>query len=372
MSSPVPARRISPLSQLVAVAGLLLTAACGGGDGSGTSATAASSSSSGSSSASTAEGGTDLTGTKGTLTIYSGRNQELVEPVLRNFNKATGIGVEARYGESAELAAQLIEEGDQPAADVFFSQDAGALGALSQEDRLTKLPAEQLERVSPRFRSDEGTWVGVSGRARVIVYAPGKISGPVPTSIYDLTESAYSGQVGYAPTNASFQAFVTGLRVSAGEEKAREWLEAFKDNKPKTYANNIAVLDAVNDGQISAGLINHYYWYEKVAELGADKVTAKLSYPKDGDPGALVNVAGAGVLEGAAEPDLAQQFVDYLLKPEAQRYFANTTYEYPLVQGVGPAAGLPPLSGISGPDIDLSELSSLAETLELLNEVGLT
>ncbi|WP_055715057.1 iron ABC transporter substrate-binding protein [Streptomyces torulosus] len=309
-----------------------------------------------------------------TLVIYTGRNEKLVKPILDKLEKAVGADVEVRYGDSAELAAQILEEGDRTKAGLFFSQDAGALGALSREGMLAKLPQASLDKVDKAYRSGEGDWVGLSGRVRVIAYNPDRVGADeVPDSVHDVVKPEWKGKVGFAPTNASFQAFVTGMRVLEGDEAARKWLEDLKANGAKTYANNLATLDAVEAGEVSLGLVNHYYWYERVAEKGEDGVDAKLHFLPGKDPGALINVAGVGVL--AANEDqsaTARKAVDYLLSKDAQTYFADKTKEYPLAAGVTSSVeGLPPFESLQSPDIDLGKLESLQETLAMLQDVGL-
>lgn len=307
------------------------------------------------------------------LVIYSGRNEKLVKPILDKLEKAVGTKVEVRYGESAELAAQILEEGDRTKAGLFFSQDAGALGALSREGMLQKLPTAVLDKVDEAYRGSEGDWVGLSGRVRVIAYNPEKVAeDKVPDSVFDVVEPAWKGKVGFAPTNASFQAFVTGMRVLKGDDVTRKWLEDLKANGAKTYAHNLATLDAVEAGEVELGLVNHYYWYERVAEKGEDKVNSKLHFLPGKDPGALINVAGAGILKDSGQSATAQKAVDYLLSKEAQTYFADTTKEYPLSAGVtSTVEGLPPFESLQSPDIDLGKLESLQETLAMLQDVGL-
>ena len=300
------------------------------------------------------------------LTIYSGRNEELIAPLLADFTAETGIAVEVRYGDSAELAAQILEEGDNARADVFFSQDAGALGALSAEGLLQQLDPSVTSLVAPAFRAADNTWVGVSGRARVLSYNPAKVT-DLPKSVLDLAGPEWRGRIGIAPTNASFQAFVTALRVLRGEGVARDFLAAMKENAV-SFEKNSAILEAVETGQIDAGLVNHYYWYERAAEVGADAMTSKLSWFEAGDPGNLVNVAGVGVLK---ESSAAAALVKWLLGESAQRYFVDTTFEYALVAGIPPAKGLPELADIQSPDIDLADLATLNRTLELISEAGL-
>ncbi|WP_230420778.1 iron ABC transporter substrate-binding protein [Actinomadura soli] len=305
------------------------------------------------------------------LVIYSGRNEGLVKPLLKKLEKAVGTDVEVRYGSSAELAAQILEEGGKSKADLFLSQDAGALGALAKEGRLEKLPQTSLGKVPAKFRGSGGDWVGLSGRVRVLAYNPGQVP-KAPDTVRDLVKPEWKDKVGYAPTNASFQAFVTGMRVLDGDEATRAWLKGMKANGVKAYKDNLAVLDAVNSGQVSIGLINHYYWYERVAEKGEGSVTAKLHYLPGGDPGALINVAGTGMLKGSEHRSAALKAVDYLLSKEAQTYFSDETKEYPLAAGVtGSVPGLPPLDSLKGPEIDLGKLDSLQQTLTMLREAGM-
>ncbi|MFD3876571.1 iron ABC transporter substrate-binding protein [Streptomyces microflavus] len=304
------------------------------------------------------------------LVVYSGRSEDLIAPLLKDLEKATGAKVEVRYGDSAELAAQLLEEGDKTKADLFFSQDAGALGALGKNGRLAELPQKSLDAVDETFRADDGMWVGVSGRARVIAYNGDKVK-DAPVSVNDLTKPQWKGKIGYAPTNASFQAFVTGMRVMQGDDATRAWLKDFKANEPQVYEKNGAVLDAVDAGKAELGLINHYYWYEKAAEVGEDKLKAKLSFPTKGDPGALVNVAGVGILKGTDADAAARKAVEFLLSEQAQTYFADETHEYPLAAGVSSKDELPALDSIGTPEVDLSKLESLDVTLGMLQEAGM-
>lgn len=306
----------------------------------------------------------------GTITVYSGRSEKLVKPLLDEFSAATGVTVEFRPGDSGELAAQLLTEGHASPADVFFSQDAGALGALEKAGLLAALPQTSLDIVPEAYRSTTGAWVGTSGRVRVVVYNPELAPAP-PNTIDELLQPAWKGKIGFAPTNASWQSFVTALRVLRGEDGARQWLEGFKAQEPKAYERNGAVRDAVQSGEVALGLVNHYYLYEKIAAEGADKVTIENHYLAAGDPGVLVNVAGVGILKSSDNPVAAQALVDYLLSEHGQQYFTEKSFEYPLRAGVAPFEGLPPLDSLTPPEIDLADLDTLKETQQLLTDVGL-
>jgi len=305
----------------------------------------------------------------GAVTIYSGRSKELVEPLIERFRGASGLQVRTNYASTTDLAATILEEGNASPADVFLSQDAGALGALAAEGRLAQLPRSVLDEVDPRFRSPDGVWAGVSGRARVAAYDTRVLSeGDLPGSILDFTDPAWKGKLGWAPSNASLQSFVTALRVLRGEDGARAWLEGIEANEPMVYEGNSQALEGVASGEIQVALINHYYLLEAVAERGELPV-ANYFFP-GGDPGSLVNVAGAGILATAKNTDAAIAFVEFLLSDESQRYFSEKTYEYPLVDGIGADERLRPLAEIDAPDIDLSDLADLQGTLDLMQEVG--
>jgi len=304
------------------------------------------------------------------ITVYSGRSEALVGPLIERFETQTGIQAEVRYGSTSELAALILEEGANTPADVYFAQDAGALGAVAAAGHLRTLPSESLNRVPERFRSPDNQWVGLSGRARVLVYDSRELTAEeLPASIEALTDPAWSGRLGWAPTNGSFQAFVTAFRLLKGDAAARAWLEGIQANDPVRYDENGLIVQAVADGEIDAGFVNHYYMLQAQAEQGAD-FPVRNHFFGAADPGALVNVAGAGILTPTDAEASARRFIEFMLSNESQAYFATETFEYPLVSGVAGPEGLPALDQIHSPDLDLSDLSDLQATLTMLNETG--
>ncbi len=306
----------------------------------------------------------------GEITVYSGRNENLVGPVFELFTAATGISVNARYGDTAEMAAAILEEGQNSPADLYLGQDAGALGAIEAEGIFSPIPDELKSRVDPKFQSDSGGWIGITGRARVAVYNTDLVpEDTLPASVDGFLGSEWKGKIGWAPTNGSFQSFVTAYRLLKGDDAARSWLDGMIANDVITFDGNGAITRAVGAGEISAGLVNHYYIYEVEAEEG-ESLAATNHFFEGGDPGSLVNVSGIGILATSTKGDLAQALIDYLLQTEAQAYFATEVWEYPLIPDVDIADGLIPLDEIQSPDIDLSDLSDLQGTLELLAETG--
>jgi iron(III) transport system substrate-binding protein len=305
-----------------------------------------------------------------TLTIYSGREQALVQPLLERFAEEQGVAIEVRYGDTAELAATLLEEGDSSPADVFYAQDAGSLGALDAAGMLQPLPQALLDAVDDRWRAEDGDWIGFSGRARVVAYSTERVDpSELPDSILDFTDPEWRGRIGWAPTNGSFQSFVTELRQVEGEEAARAWLEGIQANDPVSYESNIPAELGIADGEVDVAFVNHYYLYILREEEG-DGFPVENGYMAPGDPGSLVNVAGSGILSTADSSEDAQAFIRFMLEEEAQRYFATETFEYPLADGVPPEPELRPLTEIVSPDVPLSDLSDLPGTLELLQDTG--
>jgi iron(III) transport system substrate-binding protein len=306
---------------------------------------------------------------EGPLTVYSGRAEELVGEVLDGFTDASGIELEVRYGDTAELAATIINEGDATPADVYFGQDAGALGALQAEGLLTTLPDELTSQVDPAFTSDSGEWVGVTGRVRVLAYNTDALEeDEVPDSVFDLTEPEWEGRVSWAPTNGSFQAFVTAMRLTEGEDVTRQWLEDMIANDVQVFENNASQVEAAGRGEVDVALVNHYYLARFTAE-DPDFPVANKFLP--GDIGGLVNIAGVGVLGATDQPSAAEEFVSYLLSEEVQDFFGTETVEqeFPAVTGID-AADLPPVEELSPPEVDLSALEDLQGTLTLLEEAG--
>src|SRR5918997_1534869 len=258
--------------------------------------------------------------------ISSGRTQNLIGPLLEKFNKDTGIAIDVKYGDSAELALLLDEEGDRTPADVFLSQSPGATGFLAGKGRLGQLEAAVLDKVDRRFRNADGRWVGISGRQRVLVYNSEKVrEAELPDSVLELTDDRFAGKVAVAPSNGSFQDFVTAMRQLEGEAATEAWLKDMVANKPRTYANNNAIVEAVSRGEVEMGLVNHYYNY-RFQQESPGTPSRNHSFAGD-DVGALVIPSTASVLAGTDKTEEATRFLHFLLSEESQRYFSDQTFE---------------------------------------------
>jgi iron(III) transport system substrate-binding protein len=305
------------------------------------------------------------------LTVYSGRSEEFIGPLLQRFQQGEGIRLEVRYGDSAELAATIIEEGTNSPADVFISQDAGSLGAVAEAGLFAPIDETVWNRVDQRFRSPEGLWVGLSGRARVAAYNTEELSeDDLPDSILAFTDPQWKGRIGFPPTNGSFQAFVAAMILTEGEDATRQFLEGLVANDPVLFEDNSSTVRAVASSEIQVGFVNHYYKYEIEAEEGP--IPVENHFFTEGDPGALVNAAGSGVLASSDQQDAATRLLDYMTSDVGQTYFAEETFEYPVVAGHESGVDLVPLEQIQSPAIDLSDLGGALEpALKLLADVGL-
>lgn len=312
-------------------------------------------------------GGSD--GDAGSLTVYSGRSETLVGPLIDRFKEDTGIDVSVKYAGTPQLAATLLEEGDNTPADVFFAQDPGGLGAVAE--MLSPLEEDVLTKVPQWAVSSDGVWVGISGRARTVVYNTDTLTpDDLPDDLKGFTDPKWKGRLGWAPTNASFQTMVTAMRSMWGDQRTVQWLENIQANDPKVYPKNTPIVSAAASGEIDVGLVNHYYLHRFLAEQG-DSFSARNYHTPAGGPGAIVMVSGVGILEESDNKDNAQQFIDYLLSDISQKYFVEETYEYPLASGIPVAERVSPLSEINNPDLSSSALSDLEGTQALLREAGI-
>lgn len=309
-------------------------------------------------------------GGRDALTIYSGRDEALVGPILQDFAEQTGIDVDVRYGESGELALLLNEEGEEARADVFLSQSPGPMAAVGEGAGLAELGPDVLGLVDEKWSGVGGRWVGVTARQRVLVYNTEMVSDDeLPRSVFDLVDPDYEGKVAVAPTNASFQDFVTAMRQTEGDDAAQEWLDGMAANDSPAYADNSSIVAAVGRGEIPMGLVNHYYNFRALEE---DPSLPSRNYVFPGDDlGSLLIDSTVGILAPTDHREDADRLVEFLLGEDAQEFFSSETFEYPLASGADPAEDLPPLEEVEGLDVDLTGLGDLAETARMIEASGL-
>ena len=326
------------------------------------------------------------------VTVYAGRSEALVEPIVTAFQKDTGIKVNVRYATDAALYATLQEEGTRTPADVFWANTSGALVTAAKSGLFTKLPAATLKRPL-EFVPKSGLWTPLSTRFRVLAYNPKKVKdAELPASALDLPKlSKFKGRFGWTPAYSSFQDFVTAMRVLHGDAKTATWLSEMKKLEPKAYTSNGAMLEAMLAGEIDLALTNHYYVQRVIAGVAEGEFEGKEEgeeheeeakakgnvigshFFKAGDVGNLELVTGAGVIKTSKRTANAQRFVDYLLSQKSQQTLATKLLEYPVVGGFALPKTLLPLPEAlkRSPKVDFERLSDLEGTLKLLRDAGL-
>jgi len=311
----------------------------------------------------------ELSDLSGELTVYLGGGEGGLYRDLINKLETVYPEFEAtpRVKDAADTANTIITEGSSTPADVFWSVDAGSLAAVAAEDLTVELSSDVTDPVPEEFHPN-GEWVGTAGRARAIPYnTDARDESGIPDDVMALPETEFAGEMGWAPTYGAFQAFITAMRITEGEEATREWLQAMVDAGVTEYDNEFFVANAVADGELQAGFGNHYY----ALRVQAARPDAPIDLAfTSGDAGALINVAGAAVLEPSLQQELAQNFIRHLLSAEAQEYFATRAYAYPMIPGVPPVGDLPSIDELSPPEFDLARLSEIGPTVDLLREVG--
>jgi iron(III) transport system substrate-binding protein len=336
--------------------------------GSGSGSEAGSASASGPSSQDFAPTGQNA----GSVTIYSGQHPETVSRLVRDFRAATGIGVSLRSGGEGELANQVIQEGGNSPADVFYAANSPSLVALDERGLLAPTAPATLAAVPRSDSAPTGDWVGVSARSAVLVYDPAKVrADQLPKSLLDLAKPEWKGRIGFSPTETDFQPLVSAVIAADGRDAAKSWLEGLQRNGT-TYDGNVPIIDDVNRGELAAGIVEHYYWYRLRDEVGADNLRARLYYFPPGDPGALVAISGAGVLRSSEHADAAQAYLRYLVSRRGQEVIADSkSYEYPLRPGVANPSLQRSFGQLKPPAVDIEQLGDGRDAFELLQEVGL-
>jgi iron(III) transport system substrate-binding protein len=271
------------------------------------------------------------------------------------------------------VAAQLIQEGADSPADVFFTENSPELNLLDEKGLLAPVDPATLKEVPAQYSAADGHWLGVLAREDVLVYNPSKISETaLPAHLLDLARPEWKGKIGIAPSDADFLPLVSAVIKADGKDAALAWLKGLKTNA-LIYDDDEALVAAVARGDVATGIVNNYYWDRLDTELGAAKNHSKIYHFKNGDVGGLINVSGAAVLKSSKEPAAAQKFLAFLDGETAQKLLgaSDIAYEYPLRPGVAPNAKLTPFSTLEPPAIDVSTLGDDQDAGLLLQQAGL-
>ncbi|WP_420434183.1 extracellular solute-binding protein [Candidatus Poriferisocius sp.] len=349
----------------VVVVVALVAAGCGGNGGSRLDGVAA-----------TIYDGKCADDTGSSVTVYSGRSENLIKPVLDAFTCESGTGVRDRWASSTDLALLIETEGDRTDADVFISRSPGPVGFLESKGLLTSMDSSVLGLVADEHRGANGTWIGFSGRKRVLVHNLDSVPpSDLPTSVFDLTKPEWRGRVAIPATNGSFLDWFTVFRDQYGDDVATQWLDDMVDNDARYYPNNVSVVEAAHRGEIDVGLVNHYYNHRMAAdaEAAGNQHRAANYDLADEDIGSLLIISAVTMTASVDDREAAQSLIAYLLSPSVQRYFTRNTFEYPLAGGVEPNPALPPLAALSIGSVDFDALGGGFEGSEdIIQKSGIT
>jgi iron(III) transport system substrate-binding protein len=321
----------------------------------------------------TACGGTSgSSGSATTITLYNGQHEQTTALLVKAFEAQTGIHVKVRSADEATLGNQIVQEGSNSPADVFYTENTPVLEALQEKGLLAPVDASTLSAVPSRYDSARGDWVGVSARVSALVHNTAKLGhAKPPSSILELAEPQWRDKVGFAPSETDFQPLVTAIVKLKGAAVAERWLKGLQTGA-RVYPDNETVVAQVNNGESELGPINHYYWYRLHQEQGSSGTHSALSYYTPGDPGDLVNVSGAAILKSSSKQADAQKLLAFLISRTGQETLAHSdSWEYPIRPGIAPAAGLRPLSAIGYGSLTPTELGDGSAALELEQKLGL-
>jgi iron(III) transport system substrate-binding protein len=312
-------------------------------------------------------------GVSGDLVIYSGRSEPLIQPVIDAFKaEYPQVNVLLKAGSNSELANALIEEQANPQADVFITTELFTVQALAQQDIFQSYLPAGAEQLPADFIGPDNKWIGLTRRARVIMYNSDLVSpDELPASIFDLTDPKWQGQVAAAgSTNGSMQAQIAAMRQLIGEDATEEWLRGLIENDVTFFGGHTDVRKAVGAGEFKLGLVNHYYYYLQQAE--GSNVGIIFPDQGEGQIGLITNATSAAIVEGSSNLPAAQAFIDFLISAEGQRIFAELNYEYPVLPGVEPREEVQPLDGFRLADVDIAEAAlEFDATFDLIDTVGL-
>lgn len=306
------------------------------------------------------------------LVIYSGRKENLVQPVIEAFERETGIKVVMKAASATELANLIMEEKSKPKADIYLSNDAGALEKLREDNALEPYTSEHLKVVPADLKAPDNTWHAVTVRSRVIMYNKNLVSeAELPKTLKELADPKWKGQIGMATgANESVIANVTALRMVEGDQATEKFLNDLKENGIKVYKGHGDVRMAVGRGEIKLGWVNHYYFHQQLDEKDYNQVG--VVYPDQHGDGLTVNISGAAIVKNGQHLHNARRFMDFLLTPDIQKLFAEVNYELPVLPGVATREGVKPLAEVKRNPVQLGQFGAeWDKSVEMIDRIGL-
>ena len=314
------------------------------------------------------------TGSANALTVYSGQHVQTTQALIAAFEKQTGIPVNLRSDDEDVLADQIVTEGSHSPADVYFTENTPPLQYLASKGLLASVDPSTLANTPARFNSPEGKWVGVTARVSVMGYNTSLLRPTeLPKSVMELADPQWKGKIGIAGSETDFQPIVTSIARAHGDAAALQWLEGVKANAGShSYPDNETLISEINRGQVALGVINQYYWYREKAQVGAAGLHSAIATFAPHDPGYVIDVSGAGILQSSSHQADAQRFLAFLTSKQGQEIIGHSeSYEYPIASGVTTSQAETPFGQLQPNDITVAELGTGAEAIKLLQEAQL-
>jgi iron(III) transport system substrate-binding protein len=313
-------------------------------------------------------------GSAGSITLYNGQHVQTTDSLVAAFEKATGIKVNVRSDDEDTLADEIVTEGSSSPADVVYTENSPALEYLQSRGLLAPVDPSTLALTPSKYDSPQGDWLGVSARVSVLIYNPSLIeASQLPTKVAELADPRYRGKLAFAAGETDFQPIVTSYARTYGEAAALKWLEAIKENAGShVYPDNETISNEVNRGAVAFGVVNQYYWYRMRAEIGASSVHSKIAYLAPRDPGYVIDVSGAGILQSSTHKAAAQKFLAFLASRQGQKIIAHSiSFEYTIASGVSTTAPETPFVALQPNQITIPQLGDGSGAIALLRKAGL-
>lgn len=279
------------------------------------------------------------------INLYSAQKEHLVRPILERFSEETGIEVKMISGGASELVSRLAKEGEASPADLLLTVDIGNIWRAKELGLLRKIESRVLNSTIPdNLRGDDGDWYGLSKRARVMFYNKDKVKAEdLPKSYADLADKKWQGEILVrSSSNIYNQSLLSSIIVHEGEDFAFDWAKSIVNNMArKPQGGDRDQIRALAAGQGSIAMANSYY-YGALIDPESESYDAQVAnkvgiiFPEQDSYGTHINIRGGGVTSSSKNPELAKQLLEFLVSEEAQKFFANSNYEYPIHSDVEP------------------------------------
>jgi len=310
-------------------------------------------------------------GPVGEVVVYSARIESLIKPMFDSFTATTGIPVKYFTAGEKELFERLQSEGVNTPADIFMTVDVGNLWIAEHAGLLQGFSSEVIDKNIPsHLRATDNAWVGLSVRARPIMYSTERVK-PNELSTYEaLGETKWQGKLCLRTSKKVYtQSLVAAMIKTLGEERTEGILRRWMANQPRIFDSDSKLLEAIAAGQCDVGVANTYY----LAALQAKhpKFPVAVFWPNQGDRGVHINISGAGITKYAKHPDQAVKLIEFLSTPEAQNLYGDVNYEYPANPAVKPNTLITSWGEFKADTMDIAAAGELqTAAVKLMDRVG--